>query len=67
MPPQVYELKRMHNFKDLLSLSTYSMHRQKYGVQPWLPKFTKDLKMGILAGIYLMNQNYIAISNDDCF
>ena len=58
IPPQIYELRRMLKFQSFEAFSKYSLHRQKYGVRKWLPKFSKDLKLGILPGKYNIKQNF---------
>ena len=51
IPPQIYEFRRMYKFQEFKLFSEYSLHRQKYGLKPWLPKFSKDRKVGLLPGI----------------
>ncbi len=53
IPPQLYELGRLHKFKNLEELAEFSMERQKYGVHAFLPKYTKDLKLGVLPGKFI--------------
>ena len=50
LPPTLYEFTRMKNFYDFDKLSSYSLQRQKYGLKPWLPKFTTDSLLSILPG-----------------
>ena len=50
MPPQIYEIYRMSKFKEIKDLSEYSLVRQKHGLEAWLPKFTKDMNVGLLPG-----------------
>ena len=50
LPPTLYEFTRMNNFNDFDKLSSYSLQRQKYGLRPWLPKFTIDKRLSILPG-----------------
>jgi hypothetical protein len=50
LPPTLYEFTRMKNFYDFDKLSSYSLQRQKYGLKPWLPKFTTDRLLSILPG-----------------
>lgn len=50
IPPQIYECSRMLRFPSFQAFCEYSLHRQKYGVKLWLPKFCKDLKLGLYPG-----------------
>lgn len=52
IPPQLYEFRRLLKFNNIQELSQFSMQRQQYGLQPWLPKYTQDLKLGVLPGNY---------------
>lgn len=52
IPPQLYEFTRMSKFTDFQKLSQYSRHRQTYGLQHWIPKFTSDGVIGLLPGDY---------------
>jgi len=50
IPPQIYEFHRMKKFENFEKFSAYSLHRQKYGVRQWLPKYSSDLKVIVLPG-----------------
>ena len=51
IPPQLYEFTKISKFNDFKQLAEYSLHRQNFGLIPWLPKFTSDGLIGILPGI----------------
>lgn len=53
IPPQLYEMNRLAKFNRIDKLATYSENRQHKGLQFWLPKFTNDVKIGLLPGDYL--------------
>ena len=50
IPPQLYEFRRLLKFQEIEKFSQYSMQRQQNGLEQWLPKYTKDLKLGVLPG-----------------
>ena len=58
MPPQIYEMRRMLKYEHFKEFAESSLIRQERGLEAWLPKFTRDFKIGLLPGNVITFSEY---------